>query len=255
MNFPDATAVMKAHYERQLAPVYTWMIGDVEAALERSRRFLLEAGVGQGGGGKAVDLGCGFGLHAIPLADLGFSVLALDLSSELLTELGRRRGDRDIRVVEADLRAFVSHLEGPVELVVCLGDTLTHLPDLDSVDKLLAEAAQALAPGGTLMLGFRDYVSVTLQGPQRFIPVRSDANRILTCFLEYQEGRVEVTDLVHQRAGDAWQLRASSYLKLRLDPAWVTRQLVEVGLDVVRQTVERGMVTVIARRRRVGIAA
>lgn len=248
MNFPDATAVMKAHYERQLAPVYTWMIGDVEPALERSRRFLHEAGVGQGGGGKAVDLGCGFGLHTIPLADLGFSVLALDLSSELLAELGRRCGDRDIRAAQADLREFPSHLEGPVGLMVCLGDTLTHLPDMDSVDRLLVDAAQALVPGGMLILGFRDYVSATLQGPQRFIPVRSDADRILTCFLEYQAGRVEVTDLVHERAGDAWQLRASSYRKLRLDPAWVTRRLVELGLDVVRQTVERGMVTVIARR-------
>lgn len=255
MNLPDATSVMKTHYAYQLAPLYTWMVGDVDAALDRSRRLLQDACAGQGRGGKAVDLGCGFGLQALPLADLGFSVLALDLSPELLAELGRLRGDRDIRAVEADLREFRSHLDGPVELVVCLGDTLTHLPDLDSVDRLLTEAAQALVPGGTLMLGFRDYISAALQGPQRFIPVRSDADRILTCFLEYQEGRVEVTDLVHERAGEAWHLRASSYLKLRLDPAWVTRRLEEAGLEMVRQTVDRGMVTVIARRRRVGIAA
>lgn len=239
---------MKTHYERQLAPVYTWMVGDVAAALERSRRLLIDAGAGQGGGAVAVDLGCGFGLHAIPLADLGFQVLAFDLSSELLAELGRRRGDRRIRTLLGDLRGFRESMTAPAQVVVCLGDTLTHLPDLESVDRLLVDAAASLVPGGTLILGFRDYVSAPLQGAQRFIPVRSDSERILTCFLEYRDRQVEVTDLVHDRDGNAWRLRASSYFKLRLDPAWVARRLAVAGFEVAQQTVERGMVTMIARR-------
>ncbi len=239
---------MQTHYERQLAPLYTWMIGDVDAALGRSRNLLIEAGAGQGEGALAVDLGCGFGLHAIPLADLGFEVLAFDLSSELLAELERRRGDRRIRALLTDLRGFRASLTTPAGLVVCLGDTLTHLPDLESVDRLLIDAAQSLVPGGTLILGFRDYVSAPLQGAQRFIPVRSDPERILTCFLEYRDRQVEVTDLVHEREGDVWRLRASSYFKLRLDPAWVTNRVVVAGFEIVRQTAERGMVTMVARR-------
>ena len=239
---------MQNHYERQLAPLYVWMIGDLEAAFERSRGFLIEAGLGQGGGALALDLGCGFGLHAMPLADLGFEVHAFDLSPALLAELERLRGGRRLRATLADMRGFRALLAAPAQVVVCLGDTLTHLPDLESVDRLLVDAAQSLVPGGTLILGFRDYVSAPPQGAQRFIPVRGDSERILTCFLQFRSHQVEVTDLVHELEGDTWRLRASSYLKLRLDPAWVTSRLVVAGFEVVRQSVERGMITTIARR-------
>lgn len=49
------------------------------------------------------------------------------------------------------------------------------------------------------LLSFRDY-SVPLQDEKRFIPVRSDEGRILTCFLEYSEDSVLVHDILHERA-------------------------------------------------------
>ncbi len=65
-----------------------------------------------------------------------------------------------------------------------MGDTLTHLPTTAAVDELLHLAATNLAPGGSLALTFRDYVGNELEDAQRFIPVRSDSERELMCFLE-----------------------------------------------------------------------
>jgi hypothetical protein len=41
--------------------------------------------------------------------------------------------------------------------------------------------------------------------------VRSDAGRILTCVLEYEDAHVVVHDLLHEFDGAAWRQRVSSY--------------------------------------------
>jgi hypothetical protein len=91
-----------------------------------------------------------------------------------------------------------------------MGDTLTHLPEHTHVDFLAQEVHEALAAGGHFVLSFRDY-SKPLEGDARFIAVHSDERRILTCFLEYEEDTVVVHDILHERAGDAWETRVSSY--------------------------------------------
>ena len=247
MESADPNLGMREHYARHLAPLYTWMVGDVDAALDRTRTLLKRHGFSAVPGAFAVDLGCGFGLQAIPLSEAGYEVLALDLSAELLAELERRRGSLPIRGIQADLREFPVWAGRTADLIVCMGDTLTHLPDLKSVEDLLGQIASGLRPEGRTVLTFRDYCSAELQGVHRFIPVRSDADRILTCCLDYQSDRVEVTDLVHERAGDAWKQRASRYWKVRLDRDWVAIVLVKGGLLIEENSVERGMVTLIAR--------
>jgi len=58
-----------------------------------------------------------------------------------------------------------------------MGDTLTHLPDQQSVERLLADVVESLAEGGTFIVTFRDYSSPVI-GLKCFIPVRADADRI-----------------------------------------------------------------------------
>ncbi len=128
-----------------------------------------------------------------------------------------------------------------------MGDTLTHLPDRDAALQLFTLAAASLRPGGTFIATFRDYTQA-LVGNGRFIPVKSDADRILTCFLEYAADHVDVHDLLHERNGDAWQLRVSSYRKLRLDPQWVSASLHERGFAVSTEPGPAGMVRVIATK-------
>jgi SAM-dependent methyltransferase len=225
------------------------MVGDLPAAFARSQDQLAAAGIGRSNGALAVDLGAGFGLPAIPLAQLGYEVIAIDSSAILLDEL-RRLAPTGIAInaVIDDFRNFRAHATRPCAVITCLGDTLTHLATRADVERLLGDAAAALAPGGRLMLSFRDY-TVALEGPARFLPVRADDDRILTCFLEYDPTHVLVHDLLHQRGPAAsWQLRVSSYRKLRLDPRWVVSQLAARGLEVEVRPPARGMISIVAGR-------
>jgi SAM-dependent methyltransferase len=229
------------HYAEHLAPVYTWMAGGAEAAFSRGAAELASLGLAQGTGLTAVDLGAGFGMHAIPLARCGYSVLALDSSAILLSAMRERIGSLAVRTVEADLSDFPRHLTDQPDLILCMGDTLTHLPDRESVEQLVGLAARSLKTGGRFILSFRDY-SMPLFDEKRFIPVRSDDQRIQTCFLEYFEEHVLVHDLLQERSGAGWTLAVSAYRKLRLSPDWVVRVLTEAGFSIRREPGLAGMV-------------
>jgi len=76
--------------------------------------------------------------------------------------------------------------------------------------------------------------------------VKSDADRILTCFLEYAHGTVDVSDIIHERDGSTWQLQVSVYRKLRLAPGWVSTALEERGFSVRTEPGLAGMIRVVA---------
>jgi len=238
----------QAHYDRLLGPIYTWMAGGFEAAAARSREQLSALGIASWPRGLAVDLGCGSGFQSVPLAQAGYRVLALDQCEGLLAELRSNAGDLPVRAVRDDLAHFARHCEAAPALIVCMGDTLTHLPSAEAVAALFGEVSRALLPGGRLVLGFRDLATQKLEGPQRFIPVRSDPDRLFTCFLDYHRGYVEVNDLLYERAAGAWKFSASSYRKLRLDAAGVSGRLVAAGLSVELAATEKGLVCLVAAK-------
>lgn len=237
-----------AHYDTLLGPVYSWMLGGVAAAFARSAAEIAEMHLPAPTSGLAMDLGAGFGLHAIPMAKAGFSVTAIDSCEFLLDELRSLAGSLPITVINDDLLRFRAYAKGPLDVVLCAGDTLTHLPSLSSVELLLGQVAESLAPSGMFAATFRDYASRTLQGDARFILVRRDENRILTCFLEYGPDAVTVHDLLTERSDGQWVQKVSSYSKLRLAPDWVESKLQAVGLKSRRETAPSGMVRVVGTK-------
>ncbi len=240
-------ASVTEHYDSHRAPIYVWMPGATDGAITRGRAEVEAVCPRPAKSQWAVDLGAGFGMHAIPLADMGYSVLAIDSSDTLLDVLKSHRGARPIINVRDDLLSFRKHLDAPAALIVCMGDTLTHLPDRQSVDHLFADVAEALDGGGTFIATFRDY-SIPLTGLKRFIPVRSDSNRILTCFLEYDDEAVTVHDILDEREGSEWRQRISAYRKLRLSPEWVAATLKTKGLRVRNEQGLAGMTRMIGIR-------
>ncbi len=238
----------KDHYDKQLASVYSWMAGTPEGAIERNHDLFCQLGIDSAPRGLAVDLGAGSGFQSIPLAELGFSVVAVDFCAALLSELSDRANHLSIRTIHDDILNFSEYIEEQAQIVVCMGDTLTHLESLSAVQSLLLSIERALTASGKLILTFRDYVSIEPQGTQRFIPVRSDESTILTCFLEYHEKVVEVYDLLYRREGERWVLNTSSYPKLRIDKSWVCEQLQKLKLQVIRNEIINGMICIVAQK-------
>ncbi len=241
------------HYQQLLSEHYVWMFGvpfeekvaEQKAILERVMSTLqppLPHGL-------ALDLGSGPGFQSIALAQLGFSpIVAVDTSPELLAELKTRSSSYAIEIRNADVTALDAiDLPAPPAIAVCMGDTLTHLASRQEVEKLFAAVFNKLAPGGAFALTYRDLTG-ELRGTDRFLSVRSDDHKIMTCFLEYEnEDSVAVHDLVHIRQPNGWTLEKSSYRKLRLSSERVAATLRKAGFSVDLQ--EPGRLLLIAARK------
>lgn len=234
-----AGSEVAAHYEDLLARHYTWMLGgDFDELVDGQRRLLDSYGAGSSAGQDrvALDLGCGSGVHSVALARLGYgTVVAVDISPTLVAELTERStGFPAVRPVLADLGAGLDDVVAPgsVTTAVCMGDTLPHLPDDTAVRRLVDDVFAALVPGGLFVLSFRD-LSTPLSGLDRFLQVRADDDRVMTCFLEDEGDAVRVHDLLHTKGPDGtWQLGKSSYRKLRLSPGHVAGRLRAAGFTV-----------------------
>jgi hypothetical protein len=240
-------ADVKAHYDNLLAPYYSWIYGGAEGKLSENRKFFQDHGLRPASSGYAMDLGAGCGFQSIPLAEAGFKVIAIDICPDLLADLGKSAGELPIKTLEDDLLNFSEHRPANTELIVCMGDTLTHLDSLENVQGLLKNVCQTLESNGRLVLSFRD-LTFELKDLDRFIPVRSDANLIFTCFLEYEKDHVKVHDIIYEKVKGQWQLKKGFYRKLRISPDWTRECLHKIGFKVEEFDIQNGMVTVTARK-------
>lgn len=221
----------KDHYDNHLANFYSWMIGDFETRANEQYSFFQSHGILPKENRAAVDLGCGNGIQSIALARLGFDVIAIDFNKTLLSELQLHKDKYSISTFELDMMNFKEKVKTPVEVITCMGDTISHLSSMEDIDEIVSRMHSILASSGKIVLSFRDY-STAICGESRFIPVKSDENRILTCFLEYFDDNVNVTDLLHEKENDKWVQIVSSYQKVRISDEKIKRILSEHGFSV-----------------------
>ena len=241
-------ASVKEHYDNLLASCYSWMCGGSDLKLKKNRAFFQDHSIRPAHSAAAVDLGAGSGFQAIPLAEAGFNVTAIDVNRDLLAELNKTAEKLPIRTIQDDLLNFAEHSPAKIEIIACMGDTLTHLKTLAEVEKLIHSVYGALEKEGLLILGFRD-MTVELAQLDRFIPVRSDSKRIFTCFLEYEKCHVKVHDILYEKIDDQWKMKKSFFRKLRISSQWAKECLLKAGFKVEKYGIEDGMTTIIARKR------
>jgi ubiquinone/menaquinone biosynthesis C-methylase UbiE len=101
-------------------------------------------------GGDLLDVPCGYGRHAIPLARAGYRVTGVDRSPTLLAEAWRRAGEEPPTLVEADYRELPFPDES-FDAALNLFTSLGFYGDEEDV-KALAEIGRVLRPGARLVI-------------------------------------------------------------------------------------------------------
>lgn len=228
----EPNRIVESHYEALLASRYTWMLGGPSACHSSAKALLDAAGVVATQGDVALDLGAGGGYHARALAERGFEVIAIDTSAILLQELAQTCDGFGVTVVHGDLLDDRRYRKrAPFAVILCVGDTLTHLSTSTDVERLISLSAGLLAPGGQLVLQFREQ-PVDLAPADSVFTIRSERDRIMECVLHFEPERVWVTDVVHEWTGETWRAIRSTYPKLRLSGEALIACAAAAGLDI-----------------------
>lgn len=237
----------KDHYDNHLGNFYSWMIGDFETRSNEQYSFFQSHDLIPKGNKVALDLGCGNGIQSIALARLGFDVIAIDFNNTLLSELELHKDGFSIKTLHTDMMNFNLKVVSPVEVIICMGDTISHLSSVEDFHEIVGRMHSKLSASGKMVLSFRDY-STALCGESRFIPVKSDENRILTCFLEYFDDKVSVTDLLHEQENGKWVQKVSSYQKVRISEEQVKQLLSEHGFSIDSSETINRLVYIVATK-------
>lgn len=235
----------KSHYNDHLSKFYAWMVGDFNQQVKSFHEFLLSQEMIHGYHKTALDLGSGHGIQSVALAKAGYDVTAVDFCEPLLTSLSKYKKELTIDTVEHDMLEYVLLNPKVHDLIICWGDTLTHLEDKLQLNIFLRTCCQSLESDGRLLLSFRDYSKAFID-ESISIPVKETSDRKLTCHLHYEEFRVKVRDefsFLHQ---DQWHTKTSEYFKIRINPNDVVKKLRDHGLRILHIETVQGMVQIIA---------
>lgn len=144
-----------------------------------------------------VDLGCGTGNLAIPLARQGFHVTGIDLSEDMLA-IARSKSETlygtegSLRWVQQDMREW--ELPEAVDAVISFCDCFNYLLEPESLEEAFRQTCQGLNPGGLFL--FDVHTPYQLQNyaeHQPFVLDEEDIAYIWTCHLDE-----ELCELEHE---------------------------------------------------------
>lgn len=140
-----------------LAPLFDVMT-DWDARLATEGPFL--RGVLERTRARTVfDAACGSGGHALALKRWGYEVAGAD-ASPVMVEMARRKADAEglnIPFAVAEFGQLELIAPGPFDAVLCLGNSLPHLPDQAELVATLRSMSAILVPGGVLVLQNLNY--------------------------------------------------------------------------------------------------
>lgn len=148
-NLYDYPLYYDIAFRREVEPDVDFL----EACLSRWR---------QGGGRRVLELGCGPGYHTLGFARRGFEATGLDKSSKMVA-YARRKGTDErstATFIEGDMFDF--QLDKPVDLILSLMATATHITTVPEMEQHLKIVAANLTPDGLYILELphpRDYFS------------------------------------------------------------------------------------------------
>jgi SAM-dependent methyltransferase len=131
-------------YLREYEPVFT---------LERDRREvarLIEV-LGLPAGSRVLDVPCGQGRHSHLLAETGFLVDGLDLSTTLLARARKRGTGPSLRYHRGDMRDLPAEWTGRFDAVLNLVTSFGFFDDPADDQRVLDEFSRVLVSGGTLV--------------------------------------------------------------------------------------------------------
>lgn len=142
-----------SYFDERVVELYRARLG--AEATRREVGALIEL-LGLPLGARVLDVACGWGRHAVPLAEAGFEVTGVDISAAALAaaraatdEAGPETASR-VRWLRRDMRdlAFAGEFDAALSLLSSLGYFLSDDEDL----RVLRAIRRALKPGGAFVL-------------------------------------------------------------------------------------------------------
>lgn len=177
--------------------------------------------------GCVLDLGCGQGRHAVPLARLGYRVIGLDYQANLLAaaQQAAQAAQAPLHLVRGDMRQVP--LAGVCDAVLSLFSAFGYFEDADNV-RVLRAVARALRPAGWLVMDVANQPYLVATTSPRSEKILPDGTRVEGAWQwDAQRGRYTHRQTLTLPDGEQRYYAHSVRVYTREE---LTAQLAQVGL-------------------------
>lgn len=151
---------------------------------------------------KVLDAGCGTGFHSILLTKLGCEVTAVDVSEKMLMQLQNNASKYGVvvKTVQSSFQELAHNVDTDFDGVFCMGNSLTHLLNIDEIDSALKNFNNVLKKGGNLFLQILNYTKI-INEKKKIQSVREVGGKTYIRYYDYFDTHIEFNirycDIIH----------------------------------------------------------
>jgi SAM-dependent methyltransferase len=191
-----------------------------------------------------VDLGCGTGNIAIPLAQIGLKVTGIDLSEDMLAVARDKEEQHRIRSsfaaggalnwVQQDICEWELH--EPVDSVISFCDCLNYLTEPELLIQAFRQTFKGLNKGGTFLFDMHTIAQLQSYAEmQPFLLREEEVSYIWTCELDEERFEIEheLTIFVKDDRSGSYRRIDELHLQRAYKLDWIEEQLYSSGFKQV----------------------
>lgn len=223
-----------------LAQVYDLFTQDVnyDAVYTYLHQLLKQVGAAPE---RVLDLACGTGSIAVRFAADGYQVIGADLSEDMLTVAMDKASDLEQPpfFIHQPMQELL--LPYPVELCVCLLDSLNYLTAAQDVTATFARVYDVLESGGWFLFDVRTPSLLQSLDGQVFLDENEDAYCVWRGSYDNEEGVLTYAMDIFTRQGKLWRREQEQHEERAWDISWLAQELKAAGFVDIRQFGNRSL--------------
>lgn len=182
-----------------------------------------------------LDLACGTGTMTCLLAEMGYEMIGVDISEDMLAEAaGKRVSEEKTQPIYLQQSMDELDLYGTVEAAVCCLDSLNYLTDKRALRRTLQRLHLFIAPGGILVFDINTPKKLRELDGQVFLDESDDVYCVWRA--EYdQRSRICTYGMdLFQRDGDIWHRSVEEHYEKAWEVDELTQYLKDAGFGEIR---------------------
>jgi SAM-dependent methyltransferase len=163
-------------------------------------------------GSRVLDLMCGYGRHALALAEKGVEVTAVDNLGDYIEEIRAAANEKQLPIIVEKQDVASYKPTGAYDLVICMGNSLNFF-DAEHVQKIFHNVSAHLKDGGHLLINSWSIAEITFK---HFVPNGwsqvGDVKFLTDSKILFQPARIETTNQIIGMNGQVEIKNAVDYI-------------------------------------------
>lgn len=183
-----------------------------------------------------LDLACGTGSLSVLLAQMGYRVLGVDCSEEMLTVASEKASELELAQPPFWVCQKMQRLRlpEPVDAAVCCLDSVNYVTKPKDLQEAFRRVYAALRPGGLFVFDINTPYKLRGLDGQVFLDETEDAYCVWRTEFSEKRRLCHYGIDLFQRSGDVWLRSQEEHLEYAYTPEELTQWLREAGFSPIQ---------------------